>query len=64
MEIIVPVDVRLRVQLNVAEDLHADDGVYEKQHADQQTDVGQCLRGKNEINELQHRRGTVDPHLL
>lgn len=38
-----PVDVRVGVQLYVAEYLHPDDGVDEKQHADQQTNVGQCL---------------------
>lgn len=43
-----PVDVRLWVQLDVAENLHAYDGVYEKQHADQQTDVGQCLWAREE----------------
>lgn len=39
-----PVDFRGGVQLNVAENLHPDDGVYEEQHADQQAHVGQGLR--------------------
>jgi len=44
LEIVVPVDFRVWVQLNVAKNLHPDDGVYEEQHADQQAYVGQGLR--------------------
>lgn len=39
-----PVDFRVGVQLDVAENLHPDDGVYEEQHADQQAHIGQGLR--------------------
>jgi len=44
LEIVVPVDFRVRIQLDVAENLHSDDGIYEEQHADQQAYVGQGLR--------------------
>jgi len=44
LEIVVPVDFRVRIQLDVAENLHPNDGVYEEQHADQQTYIGKGLR--------------------
>jgi len=34
LEVVVPIDLRCLVQLDVAEDLHTHDGVDEEQHAD------------------------------
>jgi len=30
--------------------LHANNGINEKQHADQKTNVGQCLKNDNDVN--------------
>lgn len=43
LEVIVPVDGALRVELDVAEHLHTYDGVDEEEHGDEQTYVGQRL---------------------
>ena len=47
-EVVVPLDGRFRVQGDVAEELHAHDGVDEEQHDHQHHDVGQGLDGLHE----------------
>lgn len=43
LEVVVPIDGALRVELDVAKHLHTDDGVDEEEHSDEQTDVGKRL---------------------
>ncbi len=43
-----PVVLGAGQELEVAEDLHADDGVDEEEHGDEQDDVGQRLEGLHE----------------
>ena len=46
----------LRIQSDVAEDLHANYGVYEKKHGYEQADVGQSFKGLNKRPEQNSNR--------
>lgn len=43
LEIVVAIDFRGRVQPNISEDLHPDDGVDEEEHSDQEADIRESL---------------------
>lgn len=47
-EVVVPLDGCVRVEVDVAEELHADDGVDEEEHDHEHHDVGQGLDGLDE----------------
>ena len=43
LEVVMAVDRPSRVEANITEDLHANNGVEEEEHGDEQADVGQGL---------------------
>ena len=43
MKVDMSIVVRVRIENNVPEYLHSNDGVYEEQHPDQEDNVGQSL---------------------
>ena len=43
-----PIVLGVGIESYVAKDLHSNDGVDEKEHGDQQNNIGQCLEGLDE----------------
>lgn len=57
VEVVVAVDLGVVVQGNLAEHLHADDGVDEEEQHNEQGHVGKGPKGKRKDNEERVRRG-------
>jgi hypothetical protein len=62
-KVVVPLDGRVRVQSDVAEQLHPDDGVDEEEHQHQHHDVGKSLKkGKIRFRSFNIFTGSTNLH--